>query len=257
MIYLERPPEPPEILTMTGRQATIDQCDLFDANSDGYLSGEETFEFDRRIYGAPEVKRALLEAQNQKCCYCEERFGATSYGDVEHYRPKTAAQQDRGLPKLPPGYYWLSNDWTNLLVSCEVCNRGNKRMRFPLRNPEVRARSHRHDLTREEPLLINPFLEDPRNHITFHDEAPQHLDEVGRITIETLGLRRSKLDEERRSVLEQLRRCAQIVATANRQPEIREALGEIVDDAMRVLQTAIRPEARFSSMARDFLKIEA
>jgi uncharacterized protein (TIGR02646 family) len=253
VIRITRPSEPPEVLTIAGVQLTTNQCDAYDANPDGYLCGEETFVFDRRVYGAPEVKRALLEAQNQKCCYCEEKFGATSYGDIEHYRPKTASHQGRGLPKLTPGYYWLANEWTNLLVSCEVCNRGNKRMMFPLRDPETRARSHQDDLTREEPLLINPFLEDPRNHITFHNEVPQPLDEVGRITIETLGLRRSKLDEDRRSVIEQLRLCAQIVAKANQFPEICEALGGIVGDAIRVLESAIRPEARFSSMALDFL----
>jgi uncharacterized protein (TIGR02646 family) len=253
VIQIARPPEPPEVLNIIGRQLTTEQCDAYNVNPEGYLSGEEAFKFNRSIYGAPEVRRALEEAQNQKCCYCEERFGATSYGDIEHYRPKTVSQQGRGLPKLLPGYYWLANEWTNLLISCEVCNRGNKRMMFPLRDPEARARSHHDDLTREEPLLINPFLEDPRNHITFHNHVPQPLDEVGRITIETLGLRRSKLDEDRKSVIEQLRLCAQIVAKANQFPEICEKLGEIVGDAIRVLESATRPEARFSSMARDFL----
>ena len=41
---------------------------------------------------APEIWRM----QHRKCCYCESRVPC-HFNDVEHYRPKAAARQARGL----------------------------------------------------------------------------------------------------------------------------------------------------------------
>src|SRR5262249_16385955 len=158
---------------------TRGDCAAYHANPNGYRSGDVHFTIDKRVYGASVVKDSLLEAQNNKCAYCEATFRDTSFGAVEHYRPKKFAQQGPGEEKEYPGYYWLAYDWHNLLVSCEVCNTTHKQNYFPLANPTERARSHLEDVSKERPLLIHPAIQDPREHIRFRNEAPEALDEIG------------------------------------------------------------------------------
>lgn len=68
------------------------------------------------------AKPQLMKETNYKCAYCEKSIGtsdkkgiqATSYADVEHYRPKKG------------GYEWLAYCYDNYLYACEVCNRSYK-----------------------------------------------------------------------------------------------------------------------------------
>ena len=96
-----------------------------------------------------------------KCAYCESAPRDTSSGDVEHFRPK------RGVTGEPdhPGYYWLAYDFTNFLPSCELCNRAaGKRNYFPVKGQRVVVPG---PVDQEEPLLINPLLENPGRHLEF------------------------------------------------------------------------------------------
>ena len=167
MIRIERPPEPPEVLQAKGRRKTSEHCDRYDIHVDDYRDGSRKFEFDSAVYGHNSVKGALSQAQFGKCCYCESRFGATSYGAVEHFRPKRAVRQGSGHTREYPGYYWLAYAWDNLLVSCEKCNTTHKGDLFPLGDDGVRARSHHDDLNAEHPLFVDPATEDPGPHIRF------------------------------------------------------------------------------------------
>jgi uncharacterized protein (TIGR02646 family) len=200
MIGLRRPQRVPSILSGRGSRETQRLCDAFD-------QGIRTFEFNSGIYNAASVKKALAVAQNYKCCYCESKFLHSSYGDIDHFRPKAGVRQQAGDPEIQPGYYWLAYDFTNLLFSCEVCNRSHKRTRFPLKNPIARAHDHHSDLTQETPLLINPMEEDPTQHIGFREEYPFPIggSERGKATIECTGLDREPLNEARRDHLGYIR----------------------------------------------------
>ena len=187
MIRIERPLEPPEVLRDKGERKTRADCESRDLHLYDYRSGSKRFKFDNDIYAHESVKSALSLAQYRKCCYCESRFGATSYGAVEHFRPKGAVQQERGEDREYPGYYWLAYSWSNLLVSCERCNTSHKGSLFPLANPELRCRSHHDDAGVESPLFVDPAREDPRQHIRFRGAAVEHLTERGRVTIRGLG----------------------------------------------------------------------
>lgn len=189
MIRIVKPIKVPKILTTRGTEQIQQDCAAYDASPTDYRSGEKTFTIDSKIYRAESVKKVLRRAQYNKCCYCETRFLATSYGAVEHYRPKGAVQQARGQKKEYPGYYWLAYDWNNLLFSCTACNT-KKRELFPLRDNNARARSHYDDIAMEQPFLVNPAVENPRDHIRFREGDPEHLTEIGRITIQVLDLRR-------------------------------------------------------------------
>lgn len=148
----------------------------------------------------------LVKIFGNKCSYCETANPIRWPVEVEHYRPKgdvgyrsgdgaiakartkDAADQDIDHP----GYFWLAYNWKNLLPCCKRCNSGKgKNTQFPTGKGYIFLRKLKAGddaLTRasastiwkgwyyaapedldpvEDPLLINPYLEDPADHITF------------------------------------------------------------------------------------------
>ena len=247
MIRIERPPEPPEVLQTRGRRKTNENCNRYDVHANDYRNGSRKFEFDGAVYGHESVKSTLLQAQFGKCCYCESRFGATSYGAVEHFRPKGAVRQGPDQGREYPGYYWLAYAWSNLLASCEKCNTTHKRDLFPLGDDGARARSHHDDLNAERPLFVDPAAEDPEPHIRFRGAAVVAATRRGQAMIEGVGLRRSDLEEARMERLGHLRCLRQIVELEDR------VAMEEVESARRELDEAISPQAKYCAMAREFL----
>jgi 5-methylcytosine-specific restriction endonuclease McrA len=115
-----------------------------------------------------------------KCAYCETPIPTGQYGDMEHFRPKNAVTDENGKTieieneqgqTIPhPGYYWLAYDWKNLLPACEKCNRPNpgdatigKHNKFPITNGHHASAPG--EEKNEQPLLLNPLLDDPEDHI--------------------------------------------------------------------------------------------
>ena len=246
MIRITRPSEVPGVLLEKGDKETQSMCQEYDDNHGDYRSGERKFEFDRKIYAHQSVKEALETAQHKKCCYCETKYGATSYGEVEHFRPKGEMRQKKGAGRLLPGYYWLAFDWENLLVGCKKCNT-NKGSLFPLEDPDARARSHRDDLSGEEPLLIDPGNEDPREHVRFRGAAVEPITRKGRETISVAGLRRSELEEKRKERLDMVEALATI-PTIGGEKSGAEKAGEIIERCKS-------EKAEFSAMTRAFLDV--
>lgn len=212
MNRIRKPDAPPSVLRTRGDNQRAQDEIAYDGASAGYLTGELRFRHQSGIYGHATVKEALIRAQYEKCAFCESRFTHIAYGDVEHFRPKGAFRQQAGDVLQYPGYYWLVYDWSNLYASCTLCNQRFKENIFPLRDPGCRARSHHDDLAAEEPLLIDPGVTDPAAHISFRKEIPYAVEDndVGRTTIEVLGLDREELNRERRELLELFRSLYEI-----------------------------------------------
>jgi uncharacterized protein (TIGR02646 family) len=177
-------------------------------------NGQKNFNF--KAYKRPDVIVALEEMFGHKCAYCESDYGAVAPTDIEHYRPKGAVMGLSGKAEKP-GYYWLAAEWSNLLPSCIDCNRarrheyGNgpelsgKANHFPLLDESKRASAPNGEVG-EEPLLLNPTLDDPDEHLEFlakglvRPAQPQGTDSVrGKATIDILGLRRHELVRLRRT----------------------------------------------------------
>ncbi len=134
-------------------------------NFSGYHYRDSTIEALRKIY-------------KYKCGYCETHESAGASLRVDHYRPKARVKHspDHG------GYYWLGYEWSNLILSCEKCNR-RKSDHFPIQNEANRistpafgidgfptkecCRADRKILLDESPLLLNPELDDPDTHLIF------------------------------------------------------------------------------------------
>ena len=248
MIRIERPPTAPDILQRRGEEKNRMNCESHDNHPGEYRSGSMRFDFNKGIYAHHSVKKALEGAQHCKCCYCESKYQLTSWGAVEHFRPKGAVQQERRGAIERPGYYWLAYCWENLLVTCELCN-NSKGAIFPLSDPEARARSHHDELDAERPLLVDPSSEDPREHIRFRGSAIEAISKRGVETIRVLGLNRGPLEEDRREKLNDLKHLRYIV-------EIGEKTDEDVEEARNRLKRAVLPDAKYSLMAQCFLEPE-
>ena len=247
MIKICRPADVPQILVRAGRRKTQELCEAYDGNRREYDTGDRKHKFESNVYAHRTVKEALLLAQRQKCCYCESKFSATSYGAVEHFRPKGAVLQRTGDDRLFPGYYWLAYDWTNLLVSCEKCNTSHKGILFPLENPDDRARSHYGDVGNEAPLFVDPCRDEPRKHLRFRGAGVEPLTRRGRESISGFGLRRGDLEEARWEKLEILRTLVSVVRLEEKVVE------QDVGEVRGLLEHYQSPESEYSAMARDFL----
>lgn len=148
------------------------------------------------------VKDHLIDLFHGKCAYCEAKFTATGFGDVEHYRPKGRVHGQQG-----PGYYWLAYEPSNYLPSCQICNQRAKGDNFPISG--MRAKSKDDPLNVENPLLMNPYQDNYEDHLEFiptSGGAP-HADRLpggvisktdkGKASIGTLEIYREPIREER------------------------------------------------------------
>jgi uncharacterized protein (TIGR02646 family) len=236
----------PAILSNQGVTAT----QLLKTEFDG---GAINFEFNSGIYGHSSVKEYLKKLQDDKCCFCEAKISHVSYGDVEHFRPKAGWAQDEE-PLNQPGYYWLAYDWSNLFLSCQICNQRHKKNYFPLADNARRALSHKDNINNEKPLFINPALENPETHITFYDEIPKPVNGSirGQLTIKHTGIDRETLNENRRGKLNPLIIIYELAkGYPDTNPELRARAWATVKD---YCNKCLADETEYASMYRAFFK---
>ncbi len=217
MIAIDRSREPaPAILSKEfpdsptprdERQRAIDFYE--DPNWNG-----KSFSYGR--YSEDSVKDALQRLCHGKCAYCEIRLRTASWEDVEHWRPKNAVILNDGS-EHKPGYYWLGAEWTNLLPSCQHCNRRSrhddvrddsieqtgKQSLFPVDN-EADRWLDRTQPDVETPLLLDPTEDDPSRYLridegaVIHEKQAEGLDNLrAKESIEIYGLNRVELVTER------------------------------------------------------------
>lgn len=246
MIRVRKPAEPPKVLRTRGAQARRALSTAYSRAARSYQRGTKSFEFDSGLYSHETVKQALIQAQHGKCAFCESKFAHIDFGDVEHFRPKAGWRHEEGEPLQRPGYYWLAYEWTNLFVSCTLCNQQFKRNLFPLQTPAKRARSHKGDVTAEDPLLLDPATDAPEAFISFREEVPYAVDgnARGEATLRILGLRREPLAEQRRERLGHVKALRSLVRMGG--PEAAEA--------QEMLQRMQQDSAQYASMTRAFLR---
>lgn len=242
----------PAILERLGKEHVRRHRRAFNRHPADYLSGERRMRIASHVYGADEVRAALIAAQHGKCCFCEVRIEHPyMHRHVEHWRPKGGVRQDSDGADEFPGYYWLAYDWDNLLLACVVCNSTFKGTCFPLADPAARARSHRDRIRAETPLLLKPDVDDPTLHIEWDDDQPRGLSPEGWKTIEVVGLIRQ--DDVKRT-----RHFQEIQQAYHRLWGIHHVdiatVREIADCYRAQLAAAVLPESPYSAMARAFLE---
>jgi uncharacterized protein (TIGR02646 family) len=249
VIRVRKPAEPPEVLRTKGARARRATSAAYSRDRRSYEKGTKSFEFDPDLYAHESVKQALRRAQHDKCAFCESKFAHIAYGDVEHFRPKAGWRQEEGEPLGTPGYYWLAYEWTNLFLSCTLCNQRFKRNLFPLRTPTRRARSHQDEVTAEDPLLLDPAMDDPEALLSFREEVPYAVrgNARARATVRLLGLQREELAEQRRGRLDLVKALQALIRLGA--PEAREARNQ--------LQRMQQDSAEYAAMTRAFLRTTA
>ena len=165
--------------------------------------GETLTKTDFKDFAPKEVKNLLKVIFNNKCAYCECKINIGAHYDTEHFRPKAF-------------YYWLAYEWTNFLLSCQICNRDFKKAKFPVKAKrlEMHPLSNLTELDKNEclissksleeegRLLLHPALDDPKKHLRFlPDGNITELSDEGKASIETYRLNRLPLVEERKKIV--------------------------------------------------------
>lgn len=176
----------------------------------------------------------LSKLFNDKCAYCEGDYSSGYPAQVEHFRPKAGVTDGRNMIDHP-GYFWLAYEWENLILACGHCNSWHpsnkdgkeinhegKLNEFRIRGPRVTEPSDdqskwQQELKAEQPLLLNPYFEDPNIHIVFNENGTlDGITDEGKETIEVCDLNRIKLIEARCKAKENV--STRII---NRIPEIK------------------------------------
>jgi 5-methylcytosine-specific restriction endonuclease McrA len=175
-------------------------------------------------YHKKTVVNALNIFYKNKCGYCESRIHVVASENVEHYRPKAGVDEiDLVAGTNHIGYYWMANEWSNLLIACPKCNQqGNKGNRFPLQVPASRVYNHpallasgevdlvanRYNsphIAGEVPLLINPEHKDPIPEFLLKrngDLDKKNNSVFAEKTIEVCDLNRQPLSTERQKIID-------------------------------------------------------
>jgi hypothetical protein len=213
-------------------------------------------------------------------------------GGVSHREPdseslKKATTMNEGEQEVEhPGYFWLAYHWRNLLPSCELCNSGGgKRNQFPIRRRYVLVRclrqeeidklheqplqsAKRQDICYlqpddlndlEQPLLLHPYVDDPREHLCFGDggiEAPRE-DENGQPSIR--GICSIEVYDLKNDQLRRARHGAQKAAltkflTAYNNALLNDcSLNECLQEAWRAMTDVEDGKVAYSTAALDFI----
>jgi len=175
-------------------------------------------------YHKKTVVAALNVLYKNKCGYCESRIHVVATENVEHYRPKGGIDEiDLVAGTNHVGYYWMGNEWSNLLIACPKCNQqGNKGNRFPLCVPATRVFNHppllasgEADLNAtlynsvhtsgEVPLLINPEHRNPEPEFILKRDGelkPKDNSIFADKTIEVCDLNRQPLSTARQKIID-------------------------------------------------------
>lgn len=242
MNRVNKRPEAPPYLKQLAPDATRALESAYDADPAGADAG--TVEFASRLLTDKSVKEAPIADQFGKCCYCEARVLHVAFGDGEHYRPKAGWKQQRGVPDEKPGYYWLAYSWDNLFFACPRCNL-SKGCLFPLRDETQRARDHRGQIEREEPLLLRPD-EDPTPHLVWSYNDVVGRTDRGRASVDGYGLNRDALREARKTHLDGLLLLARAVPGL----EPAAANDELIAEIRSNLNATVREDAEYTAMVR-------
>lgn len=143
-----------------------------------------------------ELKKYLHTIFHGKCGYCELNIESHEKGTIDRYRPNNGVRDKNQYHQ--DLYWWLAFEWTNLIYCCKECNQ-YKANYFPISGK--RAMNRESDKSIEIPLLLNPYEDDPKEHITINQDC--HFLGItieGQQTIELLRLNRENLIVEREKV---------------------------------------------------------
>ena len=240
MISIDRSRVPAPKILKSSRARSLHREAAAHFRSEDTEAVQTRFRMDTKILNHPSVRKTLAALFNGKCAYCESRVDTTGSGDLEHFRPKAGAVDLEGNYYLAH-YWWLTFEWRNLYLSCQLCNH-SKRDRFPLTGPRAALETPYEDLDGEQPILLDPCVDKPGKFLVFDENGSvgsEH--ERGQITIEIFDLNRAGLIKMRRDTYRRLRILWQ-QWQKTKSPGLQKEIIEMM-----------RPEAEYSALSRQFV----
>lgn len=128
-------------------------------------------------YRQKDVKIALEKMYEKHCCYCESIIGISSYGRIEHLKPKSL-----------PEFHQYTFDWENLHWCCEICNTSYKKAQWDFQFP-----------------ILDPSKEDIGKYLRLNLTTGKYEEIEGnrraRTTITHTGMNRNELVKARRRII--------------------------------------------------------
>lgn len=164
------------------------------------------------IFNHPNNKAALIDASSGKCMYCEAFIRHTSWGEVEHIRPKST-------------YPLLEFIWENLGFVCQRCNN---------------AKGDKFD---EGAPYINPYEDEPSDFLTAQGAivVEKESNVRGQKTVSDIELNREELVEKRYEAIQRIQKIASNLAAV---PEPQRTL------LLDVLREETAPDKEFSFVVK-------
>jgi uncharacterized protein (TIGR02646 family) len=245
MILLNREKVPvPKLFTSRALSAQREKATEFYSMPASHRT-QQRFEWATTIILFKTIRPHLSKITHGKCAYCERAIPSGVHFD--HFRPRHGAIGLNGRTS-PDHYWWLGFEWTNLVPTCPECN-FTKGGRFPVRRRRAPVGSLGTELLTEEPLLLDPFVDNPEEHLVF-TEAGNLVSQTerGEATIEVLALNRLALVDARAKHIASLRSAlSAIAATDGQQPEQRQQF------ATTKLRSFLLPQSPHLGLTRQFL----
>lgn len=216
MIRVHRPTSPPPPLDPHSRPIRDAMRQLERVFERGESSPRSDSLYRYELYGDRRVRAALSAMFRGKCAYCESPIDGPTFGDIEHFRPKSGALNLDGTASTSH-YWWLTYEWTNLLLTCLNCSR-SKGLRFPVHGPRS---GWGESVDTEQPVLLDPCRDNPQEHLVFlPDGTVASETERGSTTIAVLNLNRHTLVEHRRYEASALRSAIKVLPRAELDQEM-------------------------------------
>lgn len=136
-----------------------------------------------------ELKKQLHFVFHGKCGYCESEIENSTLGTIDRYRPNNGVRDKNEY--FQDLYWWLTFEWDNLIYCCKECNQF-KANYFPIDNS--RAQDPKDDLSLEGCLLLNPYEDEPAQHLIYQEQGLVFsFTDKGSQTIALLRLNRTDL----------------------------------------------------------------
>ena len=183
-----------------------------------YLAGVQSGalkDSQRYRYRHQSIKEALRAETQEKCVYCESKISHLHPGETDHIFP---------VSRRPD----LCVEWHNLTLVCSECNR------------------RKSNYYSEEEPLVNPYVHEPSDHLTFLGPLVLHRDAMGFRTTRRIGLSRTQLIERKQERIEQLNLLIQQWREMPNGPTrqfLRKEINQYADD-----------NAEFAATARAFIE---
>lgn len=171
----------------------------------------------KAVWKHKDIGSSLLESSSYKCAYCECKLQMQdSYMQIEHFKDKDSYSDD-------------VVNWDNLLPSCARCNRKKWTM----------------DVVAEP--IINPYLDEPKDHLCHESFRLYEKDDKGKTTITKLWL-----NDDDRVVYPRFLACNEV---GKQLTKIRVNLGNMdeVRNSLAALMQACQPTREYSAFVASSL----